>query len=85
VKGYRSQRRFSDEHLQLFPAFILLRGLTYLGWLMTRAEGLVNRDRIARQIIDGLCEHIPELLNELGPVQRIGVNAMAWWQARDWG
>jgi acetylornithine/succinyldiaminopimelate/putrescine aminotransferase/Ser/Thr protein kinase RdoA (MazF antagonist) len=85
VEGYRSQRPFSDEHLQLFPAFILLRGLTYLGWLMTRAEGLVNRDRIARQIIDGLCEHIPELLNELGPVQRIGVNAMAWWQARDWG
>ena len=49
---------------------------------MERAEGLVNRDCIAQEIINGLCEHIPELLNELGPAQRIGVNVLAWWQAR---
>lgn len=82
VEGYRSERAFPDEQLEIFPAFILLRGLTYLGWLMERAEGLVNRDRIAQEIIDGLCEHIPELLDQLGPMQRIGVNVMAWWQDR---
>lgn len=85
VEGYRSERSFSDEHLEIFPAFVLLRGLTYLGWLMNRAEGLVNRDRIAQEIIDGLCAHIPELLDELSPMQRIGVNIMAWWQARKLG
>jgi len=79
VEGYRSERAFPDEYLEIFPAFILLRGLTYLGWLMNRAEGLVNRDRIAQEIIDGLCEHIPQLLKELGPMQRMGVNISAWW------
>jgi putrescine aminotransferase len=82
VEGYRSQRAFSDDHMEVFPAFILLRGLTYLGWLMNRAEDMVNRDRIAAQIIEGLCEHIPELLAELTPTQRLGVNVAAWWQAR---
>ena len=82
VAGYRSERNFSDEHLEIFPAFILLRGLTYLGWLMTRAGSLQNGDKIAQEIINGLCEHIPELMNELNPVQKLGVNVMAWWQAR---
>lgn len=45
VAGYRSERHFSDEHLKIFPAFILVRGLTYLGWLMTRADKLKNGDR----------------------------------------
>jgi len=82
VAGYRTQRTFTDEHLEIFPAFILLRGLTYLGWLMTRAESLVNRDRIAQEIINGLCDHIPELLEQLNPLQRVGVDFMAWRQAR---
>ena len=82
VAGYRSEREFSDEHLSIFPAFVLLRGLTYLGWLMTRAESLKNRDLLAQQIIDGMCEHIPELLGELTSAQRLGVNFLAWKQAR---
>ncbi len=82
VEGYRSERSFSEEHREIFPAFILLRGLTYLGWLMNRAEGMEHRDRIAAQIIDGLCEHIPELLAELTPLQRLGVRLQAGWQAR---
>jgi len=82
VAGYRSEREFSDEHLSIFPAFVLLRGFTYLGWLMTRAEGLKNRDKLAREIIDGLCDHIPELLNELTATQRWGVNVLAWWQSQ---
>jgi acetylornithine/succinyldiaminopimelate/putrescine aminotransferase/Ser/Thr protein kinase RdoA (MazF antagonist) len=82
VAGYRTQRTFTQEHLEIFPAFILLRGLTYLGWLLTRAESLVNRDRIAQEIINGLCDHIPELLAQLNPVQRVGVDFMAWQQAR---
>ncbi len=82
VAGYRTQRTFTDQHLEIFPAFILLRGLTYLGWLMTRAESLVNRDRIAQEIIDGLCMHIPQLLAQLSPLQGVGVDIMARWQAR---
>lgn len=82
VAGYRSHRQFSDEHLSIFPAFVLLRGLTYLGWLMNRAEGLKNRDKLAQQIIDGMCEHIPELLDELTMTQRCGVRVMAWQQSR---
>lgn len=82
VGGYRRHRAFSEEHLEIFPAFILLRGLTYIGWLMERAENLKHKDRLAREIIDGLCDAIPELLDELTPLQRVGVNCMAWWQTR---
>lgn len=80
VDGYRSERELSAEDVEIFPAFLLLRGLTYLGWLMTRAEGLKNRDKIAQEIIDGLCEHIPDLLDTLSPVQRLGVNIIALWR-----
>jgi Ser/Thr protein kinase RdoA (MazF antagonist) len=38
IDGYRSERPLSDEHLELLPAFFLLRALVYLGWAHTRRE-----------------------------------------------
>jgi Ser/Thr protein kinase RdoA (MazF antagonist) len=82
VQGYRSERPFSDAHLEIFPAFLLLRGMTWLGWLMTRSEALVNSDRIAQEIINGLCQHIPELLAQVSPLERLAVRLGARWQGR---
>lgn len=38
VEGYRTERSLSDEHLELLPAFFLLRAFVYLGWAHTRSE-----------------------------------------------
>ncbi|MCY3932148.1 MAG: phosphotransferase [Acidobacteria bacterium] len=43
VAGYRSERRLSDEALDLLPAFLLMRALALLGWLEARPE-LGRRD-----------------------------------------
>jgi Ser/Thr protein kinase RdoA (MazF antagonist) len=38
VDGYRQHRSLPDEHLDLLPAFLFVRGLVYLGWCHTRRE-----------------------------------------------
>ncbi len=77
VAGYRSERELSAEHEAMIPAFIMLRGFTYLGWLMTRAGAMPNADRVADEVSKALSAFIPELLAELSPVQRIGVEILA--------
>jgi putrescine aminotransferase len=77
VAGYRSERELSKEHEELIPAFIMLRGFTYLGWLMTRAGAMPNADRVADEVASALSGFIPELLAELTPVQRLGVDVLA--------
>lgn len=76
VAGYRSERNLSGEHLEFLPAFIMLRGFTYLGWLMTRSGSMPNGDKIALEIASALCEFIPDLLAHLTPFQRFGVNVV---------
>ncbi|MFF1396584.1 phosphotransferase enzyme family protein [Streptomyces sp. NPDC058287] len=43
VGGYRTERALPDDHLARLPLFLLLRGLTYLGWLHTRKETTTHR------------------------------------------
>jgi len=38
VAGYRTGHPLPDEHVALLPAFVVARGLTYLGWMHTRRE-----------------------------------------------
>ncbi|MDH3984234.1 MAG: phosphotransferase [Gammaproteobacteria bacterium] len=74
LKGYRSEREFSDEEEELIPAFLMICGLNYLGWLQKRGANLKYADRLAAEIISGLLEYIPQLMAELSPLQRLGVN-----------
>jgi hypothetical protein len=77
VAGYRTERELSKEHEALIPAFIMLRGFTYLGWLMTRAGAMPNADRVADEVSKALSGFIPELLAEFTPLQRLAVNVLA--------
>lgn len=77
VEGYRQERSLADEQLEIFPAFLLIRGLTYLGWLNTRGKSLKYSDRLAQEIIRGLMEFMPELMQQLTPLQKLGVNLAA--------
>ncbi len=74
LAGYRSKRDFSDEDAQFIPAFLMICGLNYLGWLQKRGANLKYADRLAAEIISGLLEYIPQLMAELSPLQRLGVN-----------
>ena len=77
AKGYRSERELSDADLEALPAFLMIRGFTYLGWLHTAGQNLKYADRMAEEIIGGLLRFIPELMQELTPFQRVVVNVMA--------
>ena len=74
LEGYRSEREFSDEEEELIPAFLMICGLNYLGWLQKRGANLKYADRLAAEIISGLLEYIPQLMAKLTPLQRLGVN-----------
>ncbi len=76
VKGYRTERHFSDEHLELLPAFIMIRAFTYLSWLKTRAGSMKTGDKIALKLAEALEEYIPELMDYLSPMERAGVEVL---------
>ena len=38
IGGYREHRPLPDEHLELLPVFLFVRGLVYIGWCHTRRE-----------------------------------------------
>jgi acetylornithine/succinyldiaminopimelate/putrescine aminotransferase/Ser/Thr protein kinase RdoA (MazF antagonist) len=77
VAGYRSEHDLSEEDLEAFPAFLMMRGFTYLGWLQTRGQKMKYADRLAQEIVNGLVKFIPELMQELTPLQRVLVGLMA--------
>lgn len=56
VEGYRQHRQLSDEQLDMLNLFLLLRGLTYLGWVHTRKE-----TETAQQVTPMLTEGVPQL------------------------
>ena len=74
LEGYRSEREFSREDEEILPAFLMICGLNYLGWLQKRGDNLKYADRLAAEIIAGLLEYIPELMQALTPLQRLGAN-----------
>lgn len=55
VAGYRSARLLPDDYLRQLDLFGLVRGLTTLGWLSTRAE-TENARRAGRETIENVCE-----------------------------
>jgi Ser/Thr protein kinase RdoA (MazF antagonist) len=52
VAGYRSHRALSDSALSHLPLFLLLRGLTYIGWVGDRPDLPDAGERMARYIAD---------------------------------
>ncbi len=80
VEGYRSKRDFPEDQLEVLPAFLMIRGFAYIGWLMTRSESFPMGDRLAVEIAKGLCEFIPKLMAELTPIQRAGVDFISIYQ-----
>ncbi|MGH6634027.1 MAG: phosphotransferase enzyme family protein, partial [Sphingopyxis sp.] len=52
--GYRSVRALDDSERARLPLFMLLRSLTYLGWIQTRADTAIAQD-LAPLLIDRAC------------------------------
>ncbi|WP_454817807.1 phosphotransferase enzyme family protein [Labrys neptuniae] len=50
VAGYRSRRGLSEEALAALPLFLLLRSLTYIGWLAQRPETPDDAERLSRYL-----------------------------------
>ena len=61
VAGYREQRALPDAHLELLPAFLLARALSYLGWSATRSH-LRKAAQIAPRLLGALEVFAPAYL-----------------------
>jgi acetylornithine/succinyldiaminopimelate/putrescine aminotransferase/Ser/Thr protein kinase RdoA (MazF antagonist) len=77
LEGYRRERALDDAEAALLPAFIMICGLNYLGWLQKRGAHLKHADRLAEEIISGLSAYVPDLLRALSLWQRLAVNVVA--------
>ena len=77
LDGYRSERTLDEAEAALLPAFIMICGLNYLGWMHKRGAHLRHADRLAGEIIDGLMAFLPRLFDALTPWQRVAVNVAA--------
>lgn len=54
ISGYRSRRSLSDVALASLPLFMLLRSLTYIGWLAERPELPDAAERLSRYVNESL-------------------------------
>ncbi|WFU11709.1 homoserine kinase (plasmid) [Rhizobium sp. CB3090] len=54
ISGYRSRRVFSDAALASLPLFMVLRNLTYIGWLAERAEIPGAAERLSHYVAESL-------------------------------
>lgn len=61
IEGYRTQRELSDKELQSFPAFLMARATTYLGWAHTRKETETARE-LTPMIVSMACQTAEEYL-----------------------
>ncbi|AUX78382.1 phosphotransferase enzyme family protein [Sinorhizobium fredii] len=52
LDGYRRNRELSDREESLLPMFMLLRSLTYIGWIGERPEFADNGARLSRYLSD---------------------------------
>jgi acetylornithine/succinyldiaminopimelate/putrescine aminotransferase/Ser/Thr protein kinase RdoA (MazF antagonist) len=77
LEGYRGERSLDDAEAELLPAFIMICGLNYLGWMQKRGGHLKHADRLAEEIIKGLSGYVPDLLQALSVWQRLAVNVAA--------
>lgn len=61
VEGYRSVRELPDDHLEMFPTLLIVRGLVALGWMHTRRETILAQ--IATDmLINGMNQLVEEYL-----------------------
>ncbi len=51
IDGYRVHRKLPDNHLKMLQTFMVVRGLTYLGWAHTRRETIVAREMLPILIV----------------------------------
>jgi Ser/Thr protein kinase RdoA (MazF antagonist) len=65
ISGYRSRRALSDEQLERLPLFLLARGLTYVGWVHTRAETQTARE-LTGMLVDMCCRQAHDYLGASG-------------------
>ena len=77
LEGYRGVRALDDAEAELLPAFIMICGLNYLGWMQKRGAHLKHADRLAAEIINGLSGYVPDLLQALNAWQRLAVTVAA--------
>ena len=54
IAGYRSRRALSDATLASLPLFMVLRSLTYIGWLAERPEIPDSAERLSRYVDESL-------------------------------
>ncbi|ACI57695.1 Ser/Thr protein kinase RdoA (MazF antagonist) [Rhizobium sp. BK619] len=54
IAGYRSRRGLSDAAVQSLPLFMVLRSLTYIGWLAERPEIPNAAERLSRYVAESL-------------------------------
>ena len=54
ISGYRSRRSLSNTALANLPLFMLLRNLTYIGWLAERPELPDAAERLSRYVNESL-------------------------------
>lgn len=54
ISGYRSRRALSDAALASLPLFMVLRSLTYIGWLAERPEIPDAAERLSRYVNESL-------------------------------
>jgi Ser/Thr protein kinase RdoA (MazF antagonist) len=54
VNGYRTVRPLPDSALQTLPLFMVLRSLTYIGWIGARSESPDAEQRLRRYVADAL-------------------------------
>ncbi|TXI07969.1 MAG: homoserine kinase [Rhizobium sp.] len=54
ISGYRSRRLLSDAALATLPLFMVLRSLTYIGWLAERPEIPDSAERLSRYVNESL-------------------------------
>ena len=55
INGYRSRRALTDEELDRWPLFVLVRATTDLGWVHTRPETETARE-LTPMLIESACE-----------------------------
>jgi len=59
IAGYRTQRALSNETVSLLPLFLLIRGLSLIGWTHERPE--LNRSERIPMLVANTLEQADKL------------------------
>jgi Ser/Thr protein kinase RdoA (MazF antagonist) len=59
IRGYRTERKMTDEALEWLPLFLAVRGTTYLGWVHTR-QGSSTAAELTPFLVERACAVVEE-------------------------